>query len=188
MEHMHRGRMTRDQSSTDNLPWGSPSPTTPRWGVRETTTALGVAAVIAALGGAAIYAATGDASRSSEQAMAHAMPGGPHPGGRPDEGAPAAALHGEFVVPDDAGGYATMLTQTGAVTEVSPTSVTVRSADNYTQSYAIPPGAQADHTIAVADEIDVRAKRSGQIPTVTTVSRHLEHDGPGLPGVPPAGN
>ncbi len=100
----------------------------------------------------------------------------------------AAALHGEFVVPDDAGGYATMLTQTGAVTEVSPTSVTVRSADNYTQSYVIPPGAQADHTIAVADEIDVRAKRSGQIPTVTTVSRHLEHDGPGRPGVPPAGN
>jgi hypothetical protein len=47
------------------------------------------------------------------------------------------SLHGEFVVPDGAGGYTTELTQTGTLTAVSPTSITVRSEDGYSQTYVI---------------------------------------------------
>ena len=48
-------------------------------------------------------------------------------------------LHGEFVVSDANGGYTTMLTQTGTVTAVSATSITVKSDDGYTQIYMISP-------------------------------------------------
>ena len=50
----------------------------------------------------------------------------------------ATSLHGEFVVPDGAGGYTTVVTQTGAVTAISPTSITVRSEDGFSQTYVIP--------------------------------------------------
>src|SRR5258708_39143362 len=66
--------------------------------------------------------------------------GGQHGAG--GGGGPAAvgptSLHGEFVVPDGAGGYTTELTQTGSVTAISPTSITIRSEDGYSQTYVIP--------------------------------------------------
>ena len=112
---------------------------------------MGVAAVIAAFGGAAIYAATEGSSHSfgaPHQAFGPGggMPGGPGgPGGQHGAiGGPGPAavgstsLHGEFVVPDGAGGYTTVLTQTGTVTAISPTSITVRSEDGYSQTYVIP--------------------------------------------------
>ncbi|WP_026256897.1 hypothetical protein [Actinopolymorpha alba] len=47
------------------------------------------------------------------------------------------ALHGEFVIPKDGGGYQTLLTQRGAVQSVSDTSITVKSDDGYTKTYAV---------------------------------------------------
>ena len=58
-------------------------------------------------------------------------------GDRPGRVEPTS-LHGEFVVPDGAGGYNTVLTQTGTVTAISPTSITVRSEDGFSQTYVIP--------------------------------------------------
>lgn len=90
---------------------------------------------------------------------------------------PAGTLHGEFVMPEATGGYATLLTQNGTVTSMSPTSITVRSADDFTQTYAIPPGSDAARAIAVDDRVEVRGKRAGTTVTITAVSQR-----PGGPG------
>jgi hypothetical protein len=52
-------------------------------------------------------------------------------------GGPGFALHGEFVVPKRDGGYQTIATQQGSVTEVSSSSITVKSEDGYTKTYKV---------------------------------------------------
>lgn len=157
-----------------------------RWGLRRTAAAVGVAAVVAGLGGAAIYAATTDSadvvaepptqmSQPGQPRAGGDVPhrgGGPHAGMTGPGGLAATSLHGEFVVPDGAGGYRTELTQTGTVTAVSPTSITVRSVDGYSQSYVIPPTAGAvGAPFAVTDQVSVRATRTGQTATVTNLRK-----------------
>jgi hypothetical protein len=51
-------------------------------------------------------------------------------------GAPGP-IHGELTVPDGNGGYRTMVIQRGTVTDVSSTSVTVKSDDGYTKTYEV---------------------------------------------------
>jgi hypothetical protein len=83
------------------------------------------------------------------------------------------------VVPDGGGGYTTVLTQTGAVTAISPTSITVRSDDGYSQAYVIPDTTgNANVPFALDDHVVVRATRNGQTVTVTNI-------GNPLPGGPP---
>lgn len=175
-----------------------------RWGLRESAAAVGVAAVIAALGGAAIYAATEGSSHSFGAPHQAFGPGGPMPGGPGSQhgqhgagGGPgpadvgATSLHGEFVVPDGAGGYTTELTQTGTVTAISPTSITVRSEDGYSQTYVIPSTAgNAGAPFAMNDEVVVRATRNGQTATVTNIGNPQQDAplGPGGPGAPPHPN
>jgi hypothetical protein len=160
--------MTIDQTTSE--------PTPRRLGLRGTAAAVGVAAVIAALGGAAIYAATDTGSHlAGPHQGPGGMPGGPPPAagigmhGSVGPTIGATALHGEFVVPDGAGGYTTMLSQTGTVTAVSPSSITVRSADGYTQAYAIP-AIGANPPFAVDDPVSVRATRTGDTATVTNIA------------------
>jgi hypothetical protein len=182
MNGLHSGRMTTDQIGAEHQVWGAPPPPPRRWGWRESAAAVAVAAVIAALGGAAIYAATAGNSHTfgaPHQAFGPGggMPGGPSGqhgamGGPGPAGAGATSLHGEFVVPDGVGGYSTVLTQTGMVTAVSPSSITVRSDDNYTQSYALPPTAgNAGPQFAVTEQVIVRATRASQTATVTNIAR-----------------
>jgi hypothetical protein len=175
--------MSTDGTSVDSPVWGAPATSAPRWGLRETLTAVGVAAVIAGLGGAAIYAATDGDSRAfggAHQAFGPGgTPGGPQgprggPGGGPGPAAPEdTSLHGEFVVRngiDGAGGYTTMVTQTGSVTAISPTSISVRSDDGFNGTYVIPPTATgATPPFHTGDSVVVRATRSGQTMTVTTI-------------------
>lgn len=178
MSVMQRVRMTIDQS-TEPV-WGASPPAPPRWGLRETLVAVGVAAVIAGFGGAAIYAATGS---PAQQAFGHGMPGGP-PGGFTSAqhlaGEPTT-LHGEYVVADG-GGFATKLTQTGTVTAISPTAITVASADGFTQTYELPAAAHTDRTIAVSDQVSIQGTRAGQLTTATSVDIQR---GPGGPAGPP---
>jgi hypothetical protein len=167
--------------------------------MRETATAVGVAAVIAGLGGAAIYAATEGGSHSmggAHQAFGPgggmpAAPGGQHSGAIAGPGSGAAgatSLHGEFVEQDGAGGYTTVLTQTGTVTAVSATSITVRSEDNFSQIYAISQtSGSASAPFAVDDQVIVRATRTGQTATVTNIGSQ-QQGGPGGPGGPPHQN
>lgn len=176
--------MTTDQTTIDDPVWGAPEAPR-RWGLRETAAAVGVAAVIAALGGAAIYAATDTGSHLAGPHQAPGgMPGGPPPAagiGMHGPGGPGAggatALHGEFVVPDGAGGYTTVLSQTGTVTAVSPSSITVRSDDGYTQAYVIP-APSAGPPFAVDDTVSIRATRTGDTAAVTNIAN----------GGPPPGN
>ncbi|MDP9240363.1 MAG: DUF5666 domain-containing protein [Actinomycetota bacterium] len=58
------------------------------------------------------------------------------------------AVHGEFVVKGKDGKYVTTAAQRGAVTAVSPTSISVRSEDGFTATYAI----NADTRIRKAGE------------------------------------
>jgi hypothetical protein len=150
--------------------WGAP--TAPqRWGLRQTAAAVGVAAVIAGLGGAGIYAATDGGEHSMgtpHPGFAPGGPGGPPPGAISGPGRDGAApLHGEFVVPDGNGGYTTLLTQTGTITAISATSITARSDDGYTQTYTMPPTAAPP--FAVNDQVVIRATRTGDTPTVTSI-------------------
>ena len=76
-------------------------------------------------------------------------------------------IHGSFVVPKQGGGYQTVDGQVGTVTGVSSTSITVRSADGFTQSYTVDAttmvNAQRDGIAAVkaGDEVGVVAIESG---------------------------
>jgi hypothetical protein len=168
------------------------------WGLRGTAAAVAVAAIIAAIGGAAIYAATEGSPHSfgaSHQPFGpgDGMPGGPGGlggaggqhgavGGNGPGAVAATSLHGEFVVPDGAGGYTTELTQTGAVTAISPTSITVRSEDGYSQTYVIPSTAAnaGPPPFAVDAQVVVRATRTGQTATVTNIG-NAQQGGPGGP-------
>jgi hypothetical protein len=189
--------MRTEQIAAEHQVWGAPQPSPRRWGLRETAAAVGVAAVIAALGGAAIYAATEGSSHAIGAPHQAFGPGGGMsggPGGQHGQhgaiGGPgpadvgATSLHGEFVVPDSAGGYTTVLTQTGTVTAISPTSITVRSEDGYSQTYVIPSTARnAGAPFAMNDKVAVRATRNGQTATVTNIG-NPQQDGPLDPAGP----
>jgi hypothetical protein len=201
MNRLHCGRMTTEQIGDERQVWDAPQSSPRRWGLRATAAAVGVAAVIAAFGGATIYATTEGSSHSfGAPHQAFGQGGGmpPGPGGQHGSGGgpgPAAvdstSLHGEFVVPDGAGGYTTVLTQTGTVTAISPTSITVRSEDGFSQTYVIPSTAgNAGAPFAMDDRVVVRATRNGQTATVTNIGNpQLDGpSGPGRPGAPPHRN
>lgn len=173
--------------SFDDSVWGSPAPGPHSWGAKQTAVAVGIAAVIAALGGAAIYAATGESSprMTGPAHLALGPPGGDggpmlgagpmSAGGGPtgNSGGPMTPmgppLHGQFVVSDPSG-FTTVLTQTGTVTAASPTSITVRSEDNFTLTYATA-GAPGTSTVVVDDVVSLRARQRGDaVPTVTEIA------------------
>ncbi len=78
-------------------------------------------------------------------------------------------LHGEFVVKGKDGKYETLASQRGSVTAVSATSITLRSADGFTATYAVDgstrirkEGKKADiGAVKVADPAFVLAVRIG---------------------------
>lgn len=113
-----------------------------RWRVAGT-----VAAVLATTtaGGVAWATTNADPSPSpsaspstSPSAPNSADPAKPDRGpGRHGEFGMGGALHGEFVVEKEGGGYQTVATQTGQVTAVSKDSITVKSADGYSKEYVV---------------------------------------------------
>ena len=146
------------------------------WGLRGTIAAMGIAAAVAGMGGAAIYAATGGGHITSMQSGFGPPPHDQLDGSRHDRGTTPAldptTLHGEFVVADGAGGFTTVLTQTGRLTAISPTSVTVRSDDGFTQTYtvaAIGPAAAHSPPFVANDVVTIRATRNGDTALVTTI-------------------
>jgi hypothetical protein len=133
-----------------------------------------VAAAVAGVGGAAIAAATDTGAHGSfgDFAGFEGSPGSP-PGGRHGRDAEPAPLHGEYVVADGTG-FETRIAQTGKITTISPTSVTARSADGFTQTYAIHEveGASAP-PFAVGDPVVIEATRKGETATVSTMGPPL---------------
>ncbi|WP_327634709.1 hypothetical protein OHB24_32615 [Kribbella sp. NBC_00482] len=74
------------------------------------------------------------------------------------------ALHGEFVVPKDGGGYQTVATQRGEVTAVSKESITVKSADGYSRTYTL-----TEDTLVNAARDGIDDVKTGNTVTVTAV-------------------
>lgn len=171
--------------------WGDPAPAGPKkgWSGKKTAIAAGIAVVIAAGGGAAIWAGTSSADNSAQQGPGGF--GGPGGGQFNGRGAPGGgfgggmtalreALHGDFVVSDGNGGYTTERLQTGDVTELSATSVTLTSKDGYKQTYALDGSTQKTGDVKQGDtNVTVVAKVDGQTATATSLGQAF---GPGQNG------
>ncbi|MET9266229.1 hypothetical protein [Amycolatopsis sp. NPDC004079] len=149
------------------------------WSGRKTAIAAGVAVVIAVGGGLAIWAGTSGTNATAQQGQGPGGFGGPGgPGGqggfagRGGMGGMAAlrdALHGDFVVADPAGGYVTERLQTGTITELSATSVTLTSKDGYKQSYTLDSSTSKTGSPKSGDNVTVVAKVQGATATATSL-------------------
>jgi hypothetical protein len=152
-------------------------------------------AVVALLGGAgAALASTGSGSPAGSPSAVAASPApSPAPSGRPGPGGPGrpghrrfgagigfgglfGAVHGQLVVPKSGGGYQTVDVQSGQVTAVSTTSITLKSADGYSKSYAVAGStivdAQRDGigSVKVGNQVTLLATVSGSTATATSIT------------------
>jgi hypothetical protein len=105
------------------------------------------------------------------------------------------ALHGEFVVGKSGGGYETVDVQNGQVTAVSTTSITLKSADGFTKSYAVTSSTLVDAqrdgigSVKVGNRASVQAIVSGSTATAISIEdlTLLQQQRPDF-GVAPPGN
>ena len=146
-------------------------------------------AVTALLAGAGVAMAATSGSPASGTAAASpaggtvatpspsARPAFPHQG-RPGGfgfGGPFGAVHGQFVVPKSGGGYQTIDTQRGSVTAVSPTSITVKSADGFSKTYQVVSSTNVDaqrdgiSTVKAGHQVAVTATVSGSTVTASSI-------------------
>jgi len=147
-------------------------------------------AVVALLGGAGVAMAATSGSPASGTAASpaggtvatpspSARPAFPHQG-RPGGfglgfGGPFGAVHGQFVVPKSGGGYQTIDTQRGAVTAVSATSITVKSADGFVKTYQVVSSTNVDaqqdgiSTVKTGHQVAVTATVSGSTVTASSI-------------------
>jgi hypothetical protein len=140
-----------DPTPTDTLAFGEPT-REPRLRRRSLVTGLATVAVLAAAAtGVALASDTptptpsGSASTTPDQGAHKSGPGDGlrhrfemhGPGMLGGIAGPMGALHGEFVVPKQGGGYQTLVVQHGKVTSVSSSTITVKSDDGFTATYAV---------------------------------------------------
>lgn len=189
----------QDPSMQPSGPWWADEATTPaaetppapaaqtrnRRGLGAKSAAALVAVGALAVGGLAVTAAAADDATPSPPASDSATEPGAEPGDRPGRGpgghhgpgmgGPGGpAVHGELVVETEDGVFATVLVQRGEVTAVSATSITVKSADGFSKTYAVGADSEihvdgADAAIGdveVGDTVGVRATVSGSTATV----------------------
>jgi hypothetical protein len=104
---------------------------------------------------------------------------------------PRGALHGELVVPQrDGTGTQTIVVQSGNVTAVSATSLTVKSSDGFTATYVITsstrvaPRSGAVTSLKKGDPVHVAATKSGS--TLTALMVGTRPEGPPGRGKAPA--
>jgi hypothetical protein len=169
----------------------------PRWSGRKTALAVVAAVAVAGAATAGIAVAanhtsagTGGSGQFGGPPGQGGFPGGPGgqqglqgqqdgglPGGRGGPaGGLAGALHGQFVVADGNGGYVTREVQTGKVTAVSATSITVVSTDGYSRTYtvdsstAVDNGADAISDVATGHTANVIATVSGGNATANQIT------------------
>jgi hypothetical protein len=138
-----------------------------------------VAAAVASAGVTAAVVSSGSGTSSSAQAG----PGGGQgfggqaggPGGTAGGGL-VSALHGTYVVSDGNGGYTTQLTQTGTVSAVSSSSITVKSTDGYSKTYVVGSSTSVDNgsdaigDVATGHTVRIVATSSSDTATATTIT------------------
>jgi hypothetical protein len=157
---------------------------------------LGVVVVALALGGGLTYAAQHSAGTALTDASSSAQPGAPsaspsppmprwhgHFGGGfggfggfgPGFAGFGGAIHGQLTEPKSGGGYQTVDVQRGTVTAVSSTSITVKSADGYTATYAVTSSTEVNaqaagiRTVKVGDSVDLVATVSNGAATAASI-------------------
>ena len=158
-----------DRPTDDEQPWGAPqSAQTNRWSAKKVLAAVGIAGAIAVAGGGAIYAASNSSENNGGPGNS---PFGAGPGMNMSSGMgpSGTALHGEFVIADEDGGYRTELTQTGTVAAVSDTSVTATSSDDFTQTYTITDSASVA-AVKVGDTVSIQGTETNGTPTAVTIT------------------
>jgi hypothetical protein len=102
------------------------------------------------------------------------MPGVPFGLGFP--GGVVGAVHGQVVLAKPGGGYQTVDIQRGKVTAVSTNSITARSSDGFTASYAVAASTVVDArrdgigSVKVGNEVSVLATVSGSKATATSIT------------------
>lgn len=88
---------------------------------------------------------------------------------------PGGIVHGQVVVPKSGGGYETLDVQRGQVTAVSSTSITVKSSDGYTATYAVTGSTVVDAksagigSVKTGDTVDITASVSGSTATAASI-------------------
>ncbi|MFD3401944.1 hypothetical protein ACFWUU_14740 [Kribbella sp. NPDC058693] len=148
--------------------------------VAATTTAGGVA-----------WAAT-NADPTPSPSASPSTPGQQQKPDRPGKGFGArgefgfgGALHGEFVVPNDGGGYQTVATQRGSVTAVSKDSITVKSEDGYSRTYKVAAETLVNSardgisSIKTGSTVSVSAVVADNTATATTINDGTARDAAG---------
>jgi hypothetical protein len=142
-----------DLPPPDTLELGEPAPAG-RFRRRNLLAGLATVAVLAAAAtGVALASTSSTPSPSAGTASPNSGTQGTAPGeggrqrgpggmrGGPGFGGGFAgamgALHGEFVVPKQGGGYQTLVVQRGAVSSVSTSTITVNSDDGFSATYAV---------------------------------------------------
>jgi hypothetical protein len=164
-------------------------PRRPRWRPSRPATVAAVAVVALAGGGGVGYAATHSiAPKAADTASVATSPspsagagqgnghgwrsfagGFPLRGGLglgPGGGLGGGVVHGQLTVPKSGGGYQTVDVQSGTVTAVNSSSVTVKSADGFTASYAV-----TSNTVVDAKSAGIGSVKDGDTVFVTaTVS------------------
>jgi hypothetical protein len=106
----------------------------PRSWRRIMMTGVTVAAVV---GGAGLAVAASSSGTPANAATATASQVQSHSAVDPGWGHGMAIVHGQAVIAKSGGGYQTVDYQRGTVTAVSTTSITLKSSDGFTMSYAI---------------------------------------------------
>jgi hypothetical protein len=188
----------------------------PRRRSRLTKTAAGLAVILGAgAGGAAVASATSAGPGSSTPAASASasptnpprapgpvrrgfFPPGPGPDAQPGAGplgmfGMGGTIHGSFTVKGPSGTYETIDTQYGTAEAVSSSSITVKSADGFSQTYVIgsstivlaePNGIQS---VKVGDTVSIQGLVSGSSVTaerVLDVTQVKAHRGATMPAHP----
>lgn len=168
--------MTSDMSTgsttppTDSGQGVAPPAAGKRWSGRKIAVAVGAAVLIVAGGGTAIAIGVNHTASSNQGLTRHGRhPGGPPPAMGRGTGSLRDALHGDWVVPDGNGGYRTERLQTGDVTAVSATSISLTSKDGYKQVYTVDSSTRNNGEPKTGDTVTVVAKVSGDTATAITV-------------------
>jgi hypothetical protein len=133
---------------------------------RSSRLRFGLVAVGAAVG--VILASIGLAEAQSDPAtgrtaLAEHRDRSGHSPGRGHHG-PVAGIHGEFTARAPGGGYQTLATQAGDVTDTNRSSITVRSEDGYSRTYTVD-----DSTMVNAGNDGIADVRQGDLVRVTAV-------------------
>ncbi len=87
-----------------------------------------------------------------------------------------SAVHGQIVVPKPGGGFQTVDVQRGAVTAVSGTSITLKSADGFTKTYTVTSSTLVDAqrsgigSVKVGNQVAVSAVQSGSGATASSIA------------------